>query len=81
MTAAQYEAVAARYVERHGEPLVADASWVGPLFNTCRAAVECDPGIDQIGFSDEGIEAEAVERTADVIYVITYGLHGLRELA
>lgn len=56
-----------------GDQLVADKEWTFDIYEVVYVAVECDASFGP----DEDINEIAIQRTAEVIAVMTYGLEGL----
>lgn len=71
-----YPRIGVLYLNRYGEPLVADWDWVEPIYDMVRGALESDPTLNtSVDNWLSDLDTRAAERTADVIHVITYGLH------
>lgn len=71
-----YEKVARKYEATYGEPLVATAEYVEPLFSACELAVAASADTSYDDFVGGAGDDEVVARTAAVIAMITHGEKG-----
>lgn len=70
-----HEILANAFSQRFGEPLVASAEWVNPLYAAVRDSIDSEMARDDV--TNEQVRKEEIDRTVAVMGLVAYGERAL----